>query len=256
MYNLILSILAGVLSFVALSFALGGGEFKPLYGILPGVVVLVGVYLYLARRSMQQVEAIMTEAQNVLAGAQGDGSKPMTSMRQAEQHMNKAIAILKEGYKHEKWQFLVKAQLDGQIGQLLYMSKKYDSAEGYLKNAMKQHWSAHAMLGTLYYKRKDYDAMEKAFEVAVKSTPKEALLWNVYAYCLWKSNQKDKAIDVLTRSLEHLSDDERTRDNLAALQKNRKMKMRGWNMMWYQFHLDTPPQPNPRDLVKVRHSRR
>ncbi len=254
MYNLIISIVAGLLGFVVMSFVVGGGDFKPLYGLVPGIGILLGVYFVLARRTMQKVEEIMKEAQDVLATAQASG-KPMTSMRQAEQHMNKAIAILKKGYEHEKWQFFIKAQLDGQIGQLLYMSKKYDSAENYLKNAMKQHWMAHAMLGTLYYKRKDYSSMVDAFEVAVEGSPKEALLWNVYAYCLWKSSQKDKAISVLERALEHVSSDERTRDNLKALQNNKKMKMRGWNMMWYQFHLDTPPQPKM-PQPKMRHQRR
>ena len=97
--------------------------------------------------------------------------------------------------------------------------------------------------------------MVDAFEVAVEGSPKEALLWNVYAYCLWKSSQKDKAISVLERALEHVSSDERTRDNLKALQNNKKMKMRGWNMMWYQFHLDTPPQPKM-PQPKMRHQRR
>ncbi len=254
MYNLIIAIVAGVVGFLAMSLLIDFGDFKPLYGILPGIIILGGTYFVLARRTMRDVEEIMKKAQNVLAAAQEEGKAP-TSMRQAEQQMNKAIAIMKEGYKYEKWQFLVKSQLDGQIGQLLYMSKKYDSAEKYLQNAMKQHWTAHAMLGTLYYKRKDYDAMEEAFEVAVKASQKESLLWNVYAYCLWKSSQTEKAVAVLTRALEHVTSDERTRDNLTALQKNKKMKMRGWNMMWYQFHLDTPPQPK-RQMIQMKHRRR
>lgn len=254
MYNLIIAIVAGLVCFLAASFLIDFGDFKPLYGLLPGVLALGGTYFVLARRTMNDVQEIMQKAQNVLAAAQEDGKAP-TSMRQAEQQMNKAIAVMKEGYKYEKWQFLVKPQLDGQIGQLLYMSKKYDAAENYLKNAMKQHWMAHAMRGTLYYKRKDYEMMVEPFEIAVKASAKESLLWNVYAYCLWKSGQRDKAIDVLTRAIEHVGSDQGTRTNLTALQKNKNMKMRGWEMMWYQFHLDTPPQPK-RQMLNMRRRRR
>jgi len=99
------------------------------------------------------------------------------------------------------------------------------------------------MLATLYYKRKKLDDMKSVFEEAVDSNKKQALLWNIYAYCLWKQNLRDDAIKVLSRAREHVPNDEKTERNLKALQTDRKMKMRGWNMQWYQFHLDKPPQP-------------
>ena len=253
MYNLLIALAAGLLAFLLGSLLFSDGDFRPLYGLLPGLGVALGLYLYLARRTLSKVEAIMTRAQTLLSSA-GEGNQALTSQRQAEDLMNKAVAITKEAYPYAPWQFLVRPQIDGQIGQLLYMSKRYDEAEPYLKNAMKQHWMAHAMLGTLYYKRKDNEAMKAAFEHAVASSQKESLLWNVYAYCLWKSSSREEAIQVLTRALEFVSKDERTRRNLEALQKKRNMKMRGWNMMWYQFHLDTPPQPKRQMIMK--HQRR
>jgi len=243
MYNLLIAIGAGVLSFILSSFALGGGDFKPLYGIVPGVFVIGIAYFYLARRTMRQVEEIMKRAQEVLTKAQ---SNPRLGQKRLNKLIDEAIGILKEGYPLDKWQFWVKAQLDGQIGTLLYMAKKYDVAEKYLVSALKRHWMAKAMLGALYYKRKNVEKMTEAFEEAVDGSKKESLLWNLYAYCLWKSNKQDEAIEVLNRALEHIASDEKTQDNLKALQNNKKMKMRGWNMMWYQFHLDAPPQPSAR----------
>jgi predicted Zn-dependent protease len=240
MYNLLIAIGAGLLSFVALSFALGAGSFKPLYGLVPGLFVVGIAYFYLARRTMRQVEEIMKRAQEILAKAQ---SSPNMGQKRLNKVIDEAIGVLKEGYPLDKWQFWVKAQLDGQIGTLLYMAKKYDVAEKYLVGALKRHWMAKAMLGSLYYKRKSVESMTEAFEEAVDGSKKESLLWNLYAYCLWKSNKQDEAIAVLNRALEHIPTDEKTQDNLKALQNNRKMKMRGWNMMWYQFHLDAPPQP-------------
>lgn len=238
MYNLLIAIALGAASFVIASFAVGGGQFKPLYGIVPALFVAGISYFYLARRTMRQVEGLMKRAQASLQDAQAN---PRASQKQLNKVIDRAIGILKEGYAYEKWQFLVRAQIDGQIGQLLYMAKKYDVAEKYLKNAMKRHWTAKAMLGALYYKQKKHDQMKEVFEEAVEANKKESLLWNLYAYCLWKINERDEAIQVLNRALENISSDEKTQQNLRALQNDRKMKMRGWNMMWYQFHLDAPP---------------
>ena len=242
MYNVLIAVGAALLSFVVLSFALGTGNFKPLYGIVPGIFAGAIAYFYLVRRTMREVEAIMTRAQEALTSAQGSSQM---GQKQLNKTIDKAIGILKEGYELEKWQFWVKAQLDGQIGQLLYMAKKYDMAEKYLVNALSRHWMAKAMLGSLYYKRKKHEEMEAAFEVAVDKSKKESLLWNLYAYCLWKTNQAEKAVEVLNRALENMPNDEKTKANLSALQNDNKMKMRGWNMMWYQFHLDAPAAARP-----------
>lgn len=241
MYNLLIALAVGALSFVGFSFAVGGGEFKPLYGIVPALIVMGVAYFYLARRTMKQAEAIMNRAQEVLQNTSKGGGMSR-SPKQVQKVINQAIGILKEGYPLDKWQFWIKPQIDGQIGQLLYMGKKYDQAEKYLKNSMKRHWIARAMLGALYYKRRDTESMKETFEEAVEANKKESMLWNLYAYCLWKTGKSDEAIEVLNRALEHMEKDEKTRKNLRALQNGKKMQMRGWNMLWYQFHLDTPPQ--------------
>ena len=84
MYNLLIAIGAGLLSFVALSFALGAGSFKPLYGLVPGLFVVGIAYFYLARRTMRQVEEIMKRAQEILAKAQ-------SSPNMGQKRLNKVI---------------------------------------------------------------------------------------------------------------------------------------------------------------------
>lgn len=227
MYNLLIALAASIVTTVAFSFLFGAGEFVLGYGIVPGILVLGTAYVFLARRTMKQVEAIVALAQPELQN----------------QNLERAVEIFKAAYPLAKWQFLLKAQLDGQIGQIYYAAKKFDKSEQYLKASYKRNWVPRAMLGTLYYKRKNFDLMKQTFEEAVSVNKKQALLWNVYAYCLWKQNDRDAAVAVLGRAIEHVGDDERTQNNLKALQNNRKMKMRGWNLQWYQFHLDKPPQP-------------
>lgn len=226
MYNLLVSLAAGISATLLVGFIAGGGDLKILWGIVPGVMVFVGVFMYLARRVMQKVEAIVQSAQ------------PELQNRKVE----RAVEIMKTAYPLAKWQFFLKSQIDGQIGSILFAAQKFDDAEAFLARSFSRNWVPQGMLATLYYKRKKFDEMKEIFEGAVKSNKKQALLWNVYAYCMWKQNKRDEAIEVLNRAIEHVPNDEKTQRNLKALQNNRKMKMRGWNMQWYQFHLDKPPQ--------------
>ncbi|MFU8806304.1 MAG: tetratricopeptide repeat protein [Bradymonadaceae bacterium] len=225
MINLVISILAGIAVTLATGFLLGGGELRLGWGIAPGFIALIVMYIILARRTLKMV-------QTTVAGAQAEFQA---------QNIDRGVDILKAAYPLGKWQFFITSQIDGQIGSVLYMTQRFDEAEPYLKRSFKKNWVSRAMLGALYYKRKKYDEMEEVFNEAVAANKKEALLWNLYAYCMWKSGKRDKAIAVLNRAVEAVPKDEKTKANLKALQNNKKMKMRSWNMSWYQFHLDKPP---------------
>lgn len=221
MYNLLISIAASVATTALFALLLGG----VLYGIVPGLIALVVAYFLLARRTMRQVEAAMLAAQEEMKN----------------QRIDKGLEIMKAAYPLSKWQFFVSSQIDAQVGYVLYMSKKFDESEAYLRRAFKKNWVPRAMLATLLYKRKKYDEMKSVFEETVQHNKKQALLWNIYAYCLWKTNNRDEAIKVLNRGLEQIPNDDKSSANLKALQNNKNMKMRGWNLLWYQFHLETPP---------------
>ncbi|MBA2661850.1 MAG: tetratricopeptide repeat protein [Bradymonadaceae bacterium] len=225
MYNVIISALAGIAVTLLIGFGLGGGELKIWYGILPGLIAFFAAYIFLARRILKLVQAAVAQAQTELS----------------KQRVSQAIAVLKQAYPLGKWQFFIASQIDAQIGSILYMTQKFDESEPYLKRSFKKNWVSRAMLAALYYKRKKYTEMEKVFDEAVKANKKESLLWNMYAYCMWKAGDRDKAIAVLNRALEAMPEDAKSQTNLNALKNNKKMKMRSWNLMWYQFHLDKPP---------------
>lgn len=233
MYNLLIALALGALAFGATAWGFDG----VLYGIFPGLLVALGSYAYLAKRTMGNVQTIMLSAQDHLQKTAQNNRNP----KAAQQQMRKAVEILETGRVYERWQFLVKPQIDGQVGQLYFMSEKFNKSRPFLANAFKKHWTARVMLAVVHYKRKEYDQMEEVFEETAQANKKEALLWNIYAYCMLKINKRDEAVKVLSRALEHVPNDEKTKTNLHALQNNKKMKMRGWNMMWYQFHLEKPP---------------
>jgi tetratricopeptide (TPR) repeat protein len=238
MYNLLISIASGTLVTLLVGYLVASPRISIGGGIIPGLIVTIGVFIYISRKVGKKLEALMGRVQEVMTPRGGGmAAKPERA------RFTRAREVLKEGYAYQRWQILVRAQIDGQIGVLHYLNKEFDDAAPYLENAMGRNWVAKAMLGVISFKKKNYDKMKEVFEKAVKSNKKESLLWNVYAFCVWKSGDRKEAIDVLRRGGEIIENDERISSNKLALSNKKKMKMRGWKEMWYQFHLDTPPQP-------------
>lgn len=237
MINLLLALLAGaaawVLSVLVLNWFWAG--------ILPFLGAFVGTYIVLARRTNARLQAIALDAQKAMEKA-----GRATSPKQRDAALDKGIEILKSGLALQKQQFMVAPQLNAQIGQIYYVRKEFDRARPFLEKAYKRNWASRAMLACIYFMKEDFDTMTTVFEEAVKKNEKESLLWNLYAWCLWKAKRKDDAIAVLVRGAEKTGNDERIKSNLENLRNNKKMKMRAWQEQWYQFHLEAPPQPKMR----------
>lgn len=232
MWNLLIALACGVAVAVVVSL-LG---FPIWAGIVPGVIVFFGVYLVLARRVATKMSALTQSAQKEL-------STPASNQREQKQKVDKAIKTLEEGLKFDKWQFLVASEIHAQIGMIKYMVKDLDGAEGHLNKANPRNYIARAMQGALYFQKKDFTKMRTAFEDAVKSGKKEGLVWAVYAWCLLQLKEKDEARRVLARGVALNPTDEKLKNALTALQNDKRLKMKPWEPMWWQFGLEQPPMP-------------
>jgi len=189
-------------------------------GLLGGL----GLFIYLGRRTQGKLELVFTRASELLK----------------KQQFDQAIEAMKEGYRFNKWQFLVKGSIDGQIGVVQYLRKKNEEAEPLLRSASYQHYIAKAMLGVLLWKRGEKKQAKNIFQVALKSGKKESLLYALYAYILNEMKEKDKAVEILNQGLKICKDDERLLVNRNNLQNNRPMKMKVYGDQWYQFMLERP----------------
>ncbi len=230
MYNLLIAFAAGVVVTVAVRLA----GLPLLAGVVPGVLVFVGVYVLLARRIAERLKALVAAAQKEL--------QTISSARERETKVAKAVKTLEQGLQYDRWQFMVASQVHGQIGILHYMMKDYAAAEPHLSQASNRDAMAQAMRGALHYQRKEYGPMTAAFERAVKAGKKEGLVWAVYAWVLQQSKERGKAIGVLGRAVAANPSDEKLKAALTALQNDKRMKMKPWEPMWWQFNLETPPQ--------------
>ncbi|MCP3142191.1 tetratricopeptide repeat protein [Pyxidicoccus xibeiensis] len=234
MYNLLISLGVGLV--VALLVKLAG--FSLWAGLIPGIIAALGTFILLARRVASRVQALMTVVQQDLQ------TQP-TSQKDAQTRVDRAVKTLEKGLVYDKWQFLVGPEIHAQIGMLKYMVKDLDGAKAAFDKASGRNYMAKAMQGALYYQRKDFPAMKAAFEAAVKTGKKESIVWAVYAWCLLQNKEKDDALRVLARGVEENPKDEKLKGSLAQLQNDKRLKMKPYEPMWWQFGLEAPPTMPP-----------
>ncbi len=231
MYNLLLSLALGLVIAVAIKL-LG---YPLLAGIVPGVIAFLAAYVVLARRVSTKVQALSNAAQKEL-------SVQPNNARERQQRVEKAISILEQGLVWDKWQFLIGSEIHAQIGMIKYLVSDLDAALVHLSKANARNYMAHAFSAALHYRKKDYPKMESSFEKAVTSGKKEGLVWSAYAWCLQQIKEKDKALKVMARAVEANPSDEKLKGGLTALQNEKKLKMKPYEPMWWQFGLEQPPQ--------------
>ena len=220
MINLLLG-LGTALAVIVLSSLL---SIKPWISAPLGLLAGAGLFIWLGRQVQQELEKVFARASDQLK----------------KQQFDKAIEIMKEGYRFAPKQFLVKGSIDGQIGVVQYLRKKNEEAEPLLASASMQHYIAKAMLGILQWKRGEKKKAKETFDLALKSGKKESLLYAVYAFVLLEMGERDRAIQILNKGLEICKGDERLITNRNQLQNGKALKMKVYGEQWYQFLLERP----------------
>jgi tetratricopeptide (TPR) repeat protein len=223
MWNLLISLAIGVAVAAAIRFAT---DFGWTAAVLPGVVVAVGAYVFLVRRTMKQLEVLFEAMQREVQARKVD----------------KAIQTLEGGFALSPWQFLVSAQIHSNIGILQYLKQDFDAALPHLEKSFSRNWIARGMLGALRYRRKDLAGARKVLDEAVKSNRKEGVLWAAYGWILEKEGKHEEAIALLGRAVAANPSDDKLKASLQALQNGKKLKLgKLYEEQWFQFHLEPPP---------------
>lgn len=219
MYNMAIALLL----FTLVTFGLNLLAGLPLWGAaLAGMAVFTLAYFLLSRHTFKKIGLLMETAQRDLQAGRAE----------------KAIKTLESGYRYAPWQFYVGPQLNAQIGMVHYLRREFGEAFEYLQKSFVRHWVAMGMLAICYMKRNKTSKMIETFDKATAASKKEPLLWNLYAFCLEKVGEKDKAIAVLEKGIKKGGGDDRLKGNLEALKEGKRMKMMVYGDLWYQFHLE------------------
>lgn len=214
-------------------------------GLIAGVVAMAAVFGGISYWVRQQLNRRMPAIEQAVQG----------------QRVEQALKLLEELRPLARWQPGLNAVVDGQIGVITYATKMdFDRAQPYLEKAVVKNWHARAMLAALHFKARRFDDAARVFEEAVRFNKKEAMLWAAYAWCESKRQNRAKAIDIMQRAVKAMPDDQDLKDNLSALQQDKRMRMNAYTPEWWALHLERPPakvlMADQRSDPRVRQMRR
>lgn len=244
MLNLVYALVAGIVITVVIKLA----GFSLIAGIIPGTIVMLGVYVVLARRTFVKVQAVMESVKKEFE------SMPANE-KERKVKADKVIKMLEAALPLGKEQFLIESELHAQIGMIHHLFKNTEAAMASFSKTTPRSYLARAMQAAIYFQRKDYQAMRSAFEEAVKHGKKDGMVWAAYAWCLQQNKDVDGALKVLARSVAENPSDDKLKSALTALQNDKKLKMKAWEPGWWQFGLEAPPMQQPQFMGGGRRGR-
>jgi tetratricopeptide (TPR) repeat protein len=243
MYNLLISLGIGLALF-AVTGLIGGNW---LAGIIPATIGLGVAYFLLARRSGQQLQAIMERAMlefNALENMQPPRTQREATRMQKLQRDKLASgrAIIEEGFKLTRWQFLIDSQIHAQLGSLEYMQQNYEKAVVHLEKAWSRHWQAQAMLACIDFREKRYDEALARMEKADGPGGSDALFWAIYIWIAYKAGKRDRALAVANQGVKKHEDSKSLKSMATAIANKKPLRPDAFAPGWYQFFPEDMPQ--------------
>ncbi|MEE2673714.1 MAG: hypothetical protein VX466_07970 [Myxococcota bacterium] len=225
MYSVLVALLGGVLVFgiweaVALQLEWAFG-----FGILLGIVGAIATFAILSRRTAKRIEPRFEQIQRQIQGG----------------NTKLALRSLEEMLPLAKWQVLLKGQLHAQMGSLCFTVGDNAKALEYLEKASPRLADGQLFLASLHYRKGDLAKTKQTLTTAIQYSKKQVILYNVYAWILYKEGDRDSAIDQLLRCLKIEKDNESTKDNLQRVQNGKKMNMKRFGMTWYGLQFEKLP---------------
>jgi len=221
MYNVAASLGGGTVIALVIAAATGWRWWG--FGVFIGLFLAIVAFFVISRKVTAKLQALFLRA-----NAEIQRQKP-----------DLAIEILKEGYRWNRWAFLVKSQIDSQIGVILYSLKKFGEAYKYLQHANPRLYLAYCLLVIGHLKNgKRKEALE-AMQLLMRFNKKEAFVFSLCAYLYeHELDDREQAIAVIKRGLKSLPNNQNLNEHLLALQNKAPFKMEKYGEIWYQMLLD------------------
>ncbi|MGI6395131.1 MAG: tetratricopeptide repeat protein [bacterium] len=218
MFSLLFSILAGAAAGLPIGVLVNYG-----FGIFIGIFVAVALFIFLTRFYTKKLQAVFMEANIFIQ----------------KQQFNQAVSVLKGGYKYNRLAFLVKAQIDSQIGIILYTQKKFGEAYKYLQSSNPRIMMGYLMLIIGHIKNNKKDKIDEEINLLLKFNKKDPFAHSAAAYLYEEElKDRDKALEVLTKAVKAMPDNQKIKEHLISFQNNKPFKMEKYGEAWYQLMLD------------------
>ena len=249
MYNLLLALGAAVVAFF-LGFFVSGW----IAGFVPALFALVLVYFLLARRTQKQLEARLAAV--------------MPAMQAG--NLDEVRGILTSALPLGRWQFLVSAQIESQLGQVDYLdgirlkmmkqatntTERFARARTHLVKAWSRDWRAYAVLAAIHHREGRVDDALAAL-VRVKGPAKaEPIYWALHAFVLNEAKRRDEALQVLG---EGLKENPKSKGLLAmqeALSNRKRPQMADFGEPWFTFFPEDIPREKMMEMANAQMPKR
>ncbi len=219
MFSLIIALAVGVVSALLTGFITGYSHF----GVFVGIVLALVTFFLFVRKITAKVRDIFFKANAELQ----------------KQKFDRAIAVIKEAERYSRWAFLIKAQINGQIGVILYTQRKFAEAYKYLQDTNPRIFHAYAMLIIGHIKNNKKDEAKKAIDLLLKFNKKEAFAYSLAGY-IYETEfaDRDEALAILQKGLKSLPHNQNVIDHHLALQNSKRFKMERYGDIWHQMMLE------------------
>ena len=243
MYNLLISIAVGAAGFI-LGWVVAG---TVLAGILPAILGIGVTYFILARRTGQQLQALMEEAMAHFQALQNlpMPRSPAEAHRMQQLQKDKiaaAKATMEKGFAFSKWQFLIREQIEGQLGAIEYMQMDWVAARSRLEKAWGRNWQAMAMLSCIDHREKKHDAALERLDGLRFHGKKDPMYWGLFAWLALKSGDRERALKLANEGAGINESSEALKQMAAALANKKPVRVDGFAPGWYQFWPEHSPQ--------------
>ncbi len=218
MLSLLIALFAGAVTGTAIGFIVNAG-----FGIFIGLFIATAAFILLTRYFSKKLQAVFLAANNDLQ----------------KQRPERAVAVLKEGYKLKNFVILGKAQIDSQIGIILYTQKKFGEAYKYLQNSNPRIMAAYAMMIIGHIKNNRLKSIDRDINLLIKFNKKDPFAYSLASY-LYESElgNREKALEILMKGLKVMPGNPKLKDHHTAFQNNKSYKMDKYGEIWYQMMLD------------------
>src|SRR5688572_20877219 len=150
MYNLLLAMLAGIVTFAGVTAALSA-----VAAVLPALGVFGLAMFLLARRTGQLVQQDLASVGTLLQQQRVDEAQTK-------------LVLVKERYS--RWQFLLAGQIDAQLGLIDYLQLKFDEAKPLLEAGKWRNAPVLARLGLIEWRRGQKTEAYKLLEAATQAS--------------------------------------------------------------------------------------
>ena len=195
------------------------------FALIIGLLAGLGSMILLTRRLMKKLEPLFAQAQ-----------------KQAQARQFKlAIQTLQSILPLGKWQVMLTAQIQSQMGVFYYADKNEALALECLGKGSVRSPDAQMILASLLFRKGDMDKMMEVMDLTIRFNKKQVLVYNAYAFMLQIKGMNDKAVEILQKCLKVNAMHEATQDNVTRLQNNKKMNMKPFGLNWYSLQLEKPP---------------